>query len=66
MTRFEKNAGSSVCNATKKAYSIIDSKIIIHISGERAWHNLQKNEAIYSTTSFSNILDRIFEKLGFA
>ena len=38
-----------VCNANKKAYSfIIHSRIIIRISGERVWHSLQENKAIFS------------------
>ena len=54
----------SVCNATKKAYSsfIIDSRKIIRISGERVWHPLQENEAIFSKKYFSKISERIFEK----
>ena len=59
--RFQKNVGLSVCDANKKkAYSffIIDNRKIIRISGERDWHPLQENEAI-----FSKILERIFEKI---
>ena len=38
----------SVSNANKKAYSsIIDSRKIIRISGERVWHPLQESEAIF-------------------
>ena len=38
----------SIYNANKKAYSsIIDSRIIIQISGERAYYSLQENEAIF-------------------
>ena len=61
-TRFLKSVGPyvrpSVCNANKKAYSsfIIDSRKIIRISGERVWHPLQENEAIFSTKYFSKIL----------
>ena len=52
--RFEKMGVSSsvclpVCNTNKKTYSfIIDSRKIIRISGERVWHPLQENEAIFS------------------
>ena len=44
----------SVCNANQNAYSsfIIDSRIIIRISDERAWHSLQENEAIFSKIVF--------------
>ena len=51
--------------AKKKTYSsfIIDSRKIIRISGERVWHPLQENKAIFSNKYFSKILDRIFEKL---
>ena len=40
---------------TKKAYSsfIIDSRKIIRISDERAYHPLQENEAIFSKNYFS-------------
>ena len=48
--RFQKSVGPSVCpfvTLTKKAYSsIIDSRKIIFISGERAYHPLQENEDI--------------------
>ena len=49
----------------KKAYSsfIIDSRIIIRISGERAYHPLQENEEIFFKKYFSKILDQNFEKL---
>ena len=51
--RFQKKCRSvrlSVCNATKKTYSsfIIDSRKIIRISGERVWHPLEENEAMFS------------------
>ena len=66
--RFQKSIGPSVCPfamLTKKASSsIIDSRKIIRISGERAYHSLQENEAIFSKNYCSKILDRIFEKLG--
>ena len=67
MTRFKKSVGPSVrlsvCNA-KKAYSsfISDSRKIIRISGERVWHPLQENEAIFSKKYFSKILEQMFEK----
>ena len=32
---------------TINSYSIIDSRIIIRISGERTWHPLSENEAIF-------------------
>ena len=65
--RFKKSVGPSVClsicNANKKAYSfIIDGTKIIYISGERASHPLQENEAIFSKKYFSKILERIVEK----
>ena len=42
----------SVCNANKKAYSsIIDSRKIIRISGERDYNPLQENE-IFSKNIF--------------
>ena len=56
----------SVCPfvTLKKAYSsIIDSRKIIRISGERVWHPLQENEALFSKKYFSKILERIFEKI---
>ena len=55
----------SFVTLTKKAYSsfIIDSRKIIRMSGERAWHNLPENEAIFSNIYFSKKLDWIFEKL---
>ena len=61
--RFQKSVGPFV-TLLKKAYSsfIIDSKKIIRISGERVWHPLQENEAIFSKKYFSKILDQIFEK----
>ena len=43
----------SICNANKKAYSsIIDSRKIIRISGERAYHPLQEKEEIFSKNIF--------------
>ena len=53
----------SACNAIKKAYSsfIIDSKKLIRVSGERAYHPLQENEQIFKKNS--KFLERIFEKL---
>ena len=56
----------SVCNANKKkTYSsfIVDSWKIIRISGERGWHPLQENEAIFSKKYFSKIVERNFEKI---
>ena len=52
MTRFQKSVGPSVCplvTLTKEAYSsfIIGNRKIIRISGERAYHPLQENEAIF-------------------
>ena len=69
-SRFQKSVGSSgcpsVCNADKNAYSSgINSGIIIRISDEMAWHLLQKNKAIFSST-FSNIFGEVFEKLRFS
>ena len=60
--RFQKSVGPSACSfvtLTKKAYSsfIIDSRKIIRISGERAYHLLQENEAIFSKKYFSKILE---------
>ena len=61
MPRFQKSVGPSfrpsVCPfvmLTKKAYSsfIIDSRKIIRISGEKVWHPLQENEAIFSKKIF--------------
>ena len=54
----------SFVTLTKKAYSsfIIESRKIIRISGERAYHPLQENEAIFSKKYLSTILERIFEK----
>ena len=59
--RFQKTVGPSVClfvTLTKKAYSsfIIDSRKIIRISGERAYHPLQEDEEIFSKKHFSKIL----------
>ena len=49
----------SVCNAKKKKSdsSIIDSRKIIRISGERVWHPLRENEAKFSKKYFSKILN---------
>ena len=48
----KKSVGPSVCPfvTLTKAYSsfIIDSRKIFRISGERAYHPLQENEAIFS------------------
>ena len=68
--RCKKSAGPSVrpsvCNANKKAYSsIIDSRKIIRLSGERAYHPLQENEKIFKKY-FSTILEQIFEKIVLA
>ena len=57
----------SVCpfvTLTRKAYSsfIIASRKISCISGERVWHSLQKNEAIFSKKCFLKILEGIFKK----
>ena len=40
----------------------IYSHIMIRISGERAWHPLQENEAIFLKNYLSKILNQIFEK----
>ena len=61
--RFQKSVGPSVHSSvrlsvcpfvtlTKKVYFsfIIDSRNIIRTSGERVWHSLQENEAIFSKT----------------
>ena len=50
--RFQKSVGPSVCNANKKAYSSIIDRILIRISGERDWHPLQENEALFSKDYF--------------
>ena len=58
--RFQKSVGPSVrlsvrpfVTRTKKAYSsIIDSRKIVRISGERAHHPLQENEEIFKKHSF--------------
>ena len=44
----QKYIGPSVCNANKNDYSffIMNSRIVMRISGEKAWHPLQENEAI--------------------
>ena len=55
---------SSFVTLTKKAYFsfIIDSRKIIRISDERAYHPLQENEKIFQNKYFSKILEQIFEK----
>ena len=55
--RFQKSVDPYIClsvyNANKKAYSsIIDSRTIIRIYGERGWHPLQENETIFSEKIF--------------
>ena len=54
--RFQKSVGPSVCpfvTLTKKPTPfIIDSRKIIRIAGERAYHPLQENEAIFSKSIF--------------
>ena len=67
--RFKKSVAPSVCPfvaLTKKAYSsfIIDSRKIICISSERAYHSLQKKKLsdIFKNIYISQILDRIFKK----
>ena len=66
--RFQKSVGPSVrpfVTLRKKGYSsIIDSRTIIGISGERAYHPLQENEEIFSKKYFSKILERTFAKIG--
>ena len=61
--RFQKSVGPFVClsicpviTLSKKAYSsfIIDSRKIIRISCERAYHPLQENEEIFSKKIFKN------------
>ena len=56
--RFQKSVGLSICNTNKYAYGsfIIYSRIKICILGERAWHLLEENEAIFSKNYFSNFL----------
>ena len=59
--RFKKSVDPSVCSfvtLTRKAYSsfIIDSRKIICLSGERAYHPPQENEAIFSKKYFSKML----------
>ena len=57
--RFQKSVGLFVCNANKET-SVIDSRKIICIPGERAYHALQENKAILSKNIyFSKILDRL-------
>ena len=49
----------SVCSSL-----IINSRIVIRISDERAWHSLQENEAIFSKKYlYISIFDGIFEIL---
>ena len=61
--RFQKSVGpsvcQSVCSANKKAYSsfIIDSRIIIRISDERAYQPLQENKAVFPKIYFSKLLE---------
>ena len=69
--RFQISVSPSVCSfvtLTNKAYSsfIIDSRNIIRISGERAYHPIQENKEIFSKQFFSKILEQIFEKFVFA
>ena len=62
--RFQKSAWASVCNGNKNLYSsfVINSRIIIHMSNERAWHPLQENEAIFSK-KIDTFLYGVFEEL---
>ena len=46
-------------------YNMLDSGIIIFLSGERACCPLQENDATFTKSNFANILDRIFEKNAF-
>ena len=59
--RFQKSVGPSVSpfvtQTKKKAYSLIDSRKIIRVSGERVWHPLQENEKTFSKKYFSKILE---------
>ena len=68
--RFQKSVGPSVClfvTLTKKAYSsIINSRKIIRISGNRAWHPLQENEAIFSKIIFQKFKSEFSENYVFA
>ena len=63
---FKKVSVRPFVTLTKKAYSsfIIDSRNIICISGERAFHPLQENEAIFSKNIFFNCR-RNFRKITF-
>ena len=65
--RFQKSVGPSVCPfvTLKKAYSsfIIDSRNIICISGERAYHSLEENEEIFSKKYFSKNFRTNFRKV---
>ena len=41
---------------------LLNSRIIIRISGDRVWYPLQENSDIFKKL-FSQLFDRIFEKL---
>ena len=58
--RFQKSVGPVICNDNNVYYSIVNSRIIIRISVERAWHPLQENKAI-----FKKNFDTIFKQLRF-
>ena len=63
-----KSVRPSVCpfvTLTKKAYSsfIIDSRKIIRISGQRVWHPLQENEAIFLKKIFFKNFGANFQKI---
>ena len=73
--RFQKRVGPSVrlsvcpfVTLTKKAYSsfIIDSRKIFRISGERVWHPLQENEAIFSKNIFQTFQSEFSKNYVFA
>ena len=60
----KQSVGPSVFIGNKNAYSsIINSRIIIRISGKMAYQPRQENEVIFSKNNVSKVLDRIFEKL---
>ena len=40
-------------------YPGVKSRVIIHLSGSRAWYPQQESEMIFSKKYFSNVLDRI-------
>ena len=68
--RFQKSVSPSVCSfvtVTKKAYSsfIIDSRKLIRISGEGAWHPLQENEAIFAKKIFFKNFRLNFPKIRY-